>query len=159
VNGATPSGQPLIEFRGPVTVHGGRGAVTLLLRGCERSVPDGRAGEFTEFVLAGAHAEALPAILRDARVFGPGPGATGGQGLRRYRIEAAIDGGARSAVPWSAEVLARSVQLHREAARAFYRAVPPPHLPFLRRLGWLLLLSALRLPGAARIVERIRGAT
>ena len=151
MNADAPGAQPLIVFRGPVTVHSGRGAATLLLRGYEASGPDRRGREHTEFVFAAAQTPALPAVLRDARVFGPAPGPGSGDALRRYRIEAGIN--------WSAEVLARSVQLHRARARAFFGAVPPPRLSLSRRLGWLVLLSVLRLPGAARIVERIRGTT
>jgi len=53
---------------------------------------------------------------------------------------------------------ARSVQLHRDAAAAFYGAVPPPRVPLKMRLGWTLLLSVLRIPGAGALLGRLRGA-
>lgn len=158
MNAPDPAPRPLIVFCGPVQVRGGCGAATLLLRGCETAAPDRRRREFTELVFAAAHAEPLPAVLCDARVFGPEPGPDAGADRARYRIEAVLEGTAgRSA--WSAEVLARSVQLHREDAVAFYGAVPPPRLPLTRRLGWPVLLCVLRVPGALRIVQRIRGRT
>jgi hypothetical protein len=157
VNAHEPAGRPLIEFRGPVQVHGGCGAATLLLRGREALTPDRGRREFTELAFAAAQAEALPPVLRDARVFGPAPGSS--PGLGRYRIEAALEGGAAGSIPWSAEVLANSVQLHREAALSFFGAVPPPRLPLARRIGWLVLLFALRVPGAMRMLQRLRGST
>jgi hypothetical protein len=158
VNAQFPGTRALIEFRGPVQVRGGCGAVTLLMRGCEAPAPERRRREFTELAFAAAHAEPLPAVLRDARVFGPEQGPDLSPGRFRYRIEAA-GCGADGRIAWSAEVLAASVQLHREAASAFFGAVPPPHLPLTRRFGWLALLSVLRVPGAMRIVQRFRGTT
>jgi hypothetical protein len=157
VSGEVPAAQPLVAFHGPVTVRSGCGAVTLLLRGRESA--DRRGREYAELAFADAQATALPARLRDARVLGPEPGFPSADGRRRYRIEATVAGAAAAPVRWSADVRARSVQLHREDARVFFGAVPPPRLSLARRLGWPVLLAVLRLPGAARIVERIRGTT
>jgi hypothetical protein len=90
-------------------------------------------------------------------VVGPKKGLASADALHRYRIEAVVETGVDAEVPWSAEVLARSVQLHREAALAFFGAVAPPRLPRSRRLFWLLLLFVLRVPGVTRLVERFRG--
>jgi hypothetical protein len=54
------------------------------------------------------------------------------------------------------ELQAGSVQLHREVAREFFRAVPPPRVPRSTRLGWALLLGLLRFPGAARLLAKLR---
>jgi len=159
MNAELPGTRPLIVFCGPVQVHVGYGAATLLLRGREASAPDHRRGEFSEIAFAAARAAPMPAVLRDARVIGPAQGSGDATGLRRYRIEAALEGDAAGVVAWSAEVLARSVQLHREAGMALFGAVRPPRLSRSRRLLWLALLLVLRLPGATRIVERFRGGT
>ena len=53
---------------------------------------------------------------------------------------------------------ARSVQVHRGAAAAFARALPVVTAPWTVRAGWALLLDALRLPGVARLLRRLRGA-
>lgn len=52
------------------------------------------------------------------------------------------------------ELHARSVQLHRETAAAFFRAVPSAPVRPMVRLGWMLLLSMLRLPGMAALLRR-----
>jgi hypothetical protein len=51
----------------------------------------------------------------------------------------------------------RTVQVHRGAAAAFARALPPVIAPWSVRAGWALLLNALRLPGTARLLQRLRG--
>jgi hypothetical protein len=54
-------------------------------------------------------------------------------------------------------VAARAVQVHRGAAAAFARALPPIIAPWRVRAGWALLLNALRVPGMARLLRRLRG--
>jgi hypothetical protein len=54
-------------------------------------------------------------------------------------------------------VAARAVQVHRGAAAAFERALPPIIAPWSVRAGWVLLLNALRVPGMARLLQRLRG--
>jgi hypothetical protein len=149
----------LVAFRGPVTVRRGPGAATLLLRGRDAAAPDQRDDDYTELAFAVADAGALPAVLRDARVYGPLAGQNDPPGRLRYRIEASAGAGASTPDGWSTELLARGVQRHRGAGQAFFGAVPPPRLPFGRRCGWLLLLWVLRVPGAARVIERLRGRT
>jgi hypothetical protein len=159
MNAEAPGARPLVAFRGPVSVRRGHGAATLLLRGHEATAPDRRGRDPIELAFAAADVGALPALLRDVRVFGPEPGQPGSTGRQRFRIEAALEAGASGRDAWSAEVLARGAQLHREAGRAFFGAVRPPSLPLTRRCGWFVLLWVLRLPGAARLVERLRGRT
>jgi hypothetical protein len=47
-------------------------------------------------------------------------------------------------------VRARAMQLHRDAAQSFFRAVPPARVPLATRCAWALLLTLLRLPVVAR---------
>jgi hypothetical protein len=54
-------------------------------------------------------------------------------------------------------VAARSVQVHRGAAAAYAQALPPVIAPWSVRAGWVLLLNALRVPGTARLLQRLRG--
>jgi hypothetical protein len=54
-------------------------------------------------------------------------------------------------------LVARSVQVHRGAAAAFARALPPVLAPWRVRIGWVLLLNALRVPGMASLLQRLRG--
>jgi len=49
------------------------------------------------------------------------------------------------------------MQVHRDATRAFFGALPPPRVPRTTRLGWWLLLGLLRVPGAACLLARWRG--
>jgi len=53
---------------------------------------------------------------------------------------------------------ARAVQVHRGAAAAFARALPPVVAPWSVRAGWVLLLNALRVPGMVGLLQRLRGA-
>lgn len=53
---------------------------------------------------------------------------------------------------------AQAVQVHRDAGAAFARALPPLLAPWRVRAGWVLLLNALRVPGMARLLQRLRGA-
>ena len=52
---------------------------------------------------------------------------------------------------------ARAVQVHRGVGAAFARALPPIIAPWRVRAGWVLLLNALRVPGVARLLRRLRG--
>jgi len=52
---------------------------------------------------------------------------------------------------------ARSVQVHRGAGASFARALPAVSAPWTVRAGWALLLDALRVPGMARVLRRLRG--
>jgi hypothetical protein len=52
---------------------------------------------------------------------------------------------------------ARSVQVHRGAGAAFSRALPVVTAPWTARAGWALLLDALRVPGVAGVLRRLRG--
>ncbi len=151
------STRELIAFAGPVQCEPAHGAINLVLRGMARATQGPRCG-LTEVLFSGASAVALPLELRDARVIemaaeleaAPAPAPAAGVALRRFRIESP---------EVRLELQARSAQLHRDAAVAFFGAVPPPRVPLRLRLGWSLLLTVLRIPGAEALVRKFRGST
>ena len=132
-----PGVRELIAFEGPVQCEAAHGAVNLVLR----------AG-LTQVLFSGASAVALPAGLHDATVIEiAGESA---DAPRQFRIESP---------GLTVALQARQVQLHRDAAAVFYSAVPPVRVPLRLRLGWALLLTALRVPGVAALVRKVRGST
>lgn len=156
---AVPPLRELIAFDGVVECRREQGAINLTLRGSElRSAPP--AGRIAAEVLfaaatldatAGSDAAApglaaLPAQLHDVRLLTAS--AAEAPSTRRILL---------SARELQLELSAHSVQLHRDAARAFFGAVPPARVPLPRRLGWALLLLALKLPGAERVLAQLRG--
>jgi hypothetical protein len=151
------STRELIAFAGPVQCEVAHGAINLVLRGFARATQGPRCG-LTEVLFSGASAVALPLELRDARVIelaaeleaAPAPAPAAGVAPRRFRIESP---------EVQLELQARSAQLHRDAAAAFFGAVPPPRVPLRLRLGWSLLLMVLRIPGAEALVRKFRGST
>jgi hypothetical protein len=128
----------MMTFEGPVRWQAGSGAVNLILRGLWR-------GEPTEVLFGGADLNAvapgLPAaaVLSEVRVTELDAGLAG----RCFRIETA---------QVQLELRARSVQVHREVGDRLFAAVPPPRVPLSIRAGWVVLLSALRLPGLRRLL-------
>lgn len=112
------------QFRGTVTCLGtSPGPLGLTLRGRTADHP----GELVELAFAGAAPADLPERLEDAVVERAGPG--------EYRI-------ASAARAWT--VAARSVHLHREVARDFYRAIPPRPAPLARRMLFGAMLGIAR---------------
>jgi hypothetical protein len=143
VSALDPAMRELVAFAGPVQCERFAGAVNLVLRGDERA-PSGSNAGVTEVLFSDSGDVALPADLRDIRVVElPVVVAP-----RRFRIDCP---------GLQLEIQARSVQLHRDAAAAFYGAVPPPRVPLRLRFGWSLLLSVLRIPGADTLVRKFRG--
>jgi hypothetical protein len=136
----------LIAFAGAVQCGVPAGAVNLVLRGYPR-ITHGARGELTEVLFSEVGALELPGDLRDARVIEL-PAIAGAP--QRYRIESP---------ELQLELRARSVQLHRDAAAAFFGAVPPPRVPLHLRFGWALLLTLLRIPGADALVGKLRGSS
>jgi hypothetical protein len=147
------STRELIAFAGPVQCEVPAGAVNLVLRGYAR-VTQGPRGGLTEVLFSEVGALELPGDLRDARVIemaaAPASTAAAASAVvpRRFRIESS---------EVRLELQARSVQLHRDVAAAFFGAVPPPRVPLHLRLGWALLLTLLRIPGADALVRKLRG--
>ena len=143
----------LIAFAGPVQCELPAGAVNLVLRGQARDTLAPRGG-LTEVLFSDVRALPLPDDLRDARVIqmAAAPASTTAPATavapQRFRIDSP---------QLQLELQARSVQLHRDVAAAFFGAVPPPHVPLQLRFGWALLLTLLRIPGAHALVARLRG--
>jgi hypothetical protein len=137
--------QALMAFDGTVECSRPAGAVNLVLRGRAARAP-------AEALFAGAAADALaslPASLHAVRLLEyVAPAADGAS--RRLRLESQ---------ELQLDLVARSLQLHRDVAAAFFAAVPPPHVPFKRRLGWAALLSLLRIPGVAGLLAALRRRT
>jgi hypothetical protein len=131
-----------VEFEGPVESALASGAVTFTLRGRERG------GRAITALFAGASApgglSGLPGTLHEVQLF-----------------DAARETGARQVQLQSRELqldlVFRSLQLHRDAAGPFFTAVPPVQIPLATRLGWTVLLTVLRIPGAARLLAALRG--
>jgi hypothetical protein len=126
------SSRMMIEFQGPVRCQVGIGAVNLVLRGLWR-------GEPTEVLFAGADLNAVEAVLSEVRVTELNAARAG----RCFRIDSARE---------PLEFRARSVQVHRQVGLRLFAAVPPPRVPVGIRAAWLVLLSALRLPGVGRLL-------
>jgi hypothetical protein len=135
--------QPLIEFDGAVECRRATGAINFVLRGQERA-----AGQ-VEALFSAAAADglaALPPKLHEVRLFQRSAGAPG-TAPQLFRIIARER---------QMDLSARSLQLHRDVAGAFFAEVPPPRVPLRRRLGWTLLLQLLRIPGVAGLLDRLR---
>jgi hypothetical protein len=144
------SARELIAFDGPVQCEAARGAVNLVLRGTARVAPGSHLphGGMTQVLFSGASAVALPAGMHDAWVIEIGGAAPDAR--RQFRIHTA---------ELQLQLQAREVQMHRDAAAVFYSAVRPVRVPLRLRLGWALLLTMLRLPGAAALLRKWRGST
>ena len=126
-------------FRGEAQCHREGGAVQWRLRGLDR---DGEG--WLEVLLCGTTGLQLPAQLPAAELYVRDEPSTPAWELRS----------GEGVLP----LTARAVQVHRGAAAAFARALPPAIAPWSVRAGWVLLLNALRVPGVARLLRRLRGA-
>jgi hypothetical protein len=137
---ATPN--ELLRLEGPVECAPGSGAVSVMLRGRESG------GGAVAALFAGASGSGelagLPGKLHEVRLFD----VAAMPGRRQVQLQSR---------ELQLELVCRSLQLHRDAARPFFTAVPPVHVPFSRRLGWAVLMSILRIPGAARLLAALRG--
>ncbi len=120
----------LATFTGPVSCARAAQVPGLTLQGDTAEAP----GEYTTLGFSAAAPADLPAALPDAVVEHLG-------GLH-YRIRTA-------GREWLIE--APAVHLHREIAAAFYRAIPPRPVPWVRRLflSAVLVLAASRAGMAA----------
>ena len=146
----------LIALLGNVACSAQAGAVGLALQGeLAASATPGVGGGGVEVLFSGVARidPQLPVRLRDARVLEIEADGTGvamasdhpGQRLRRLRIES-IEG--------HFEVLARGLQLHRDAHAAFFDALPRSDAPLALRWSWSLLLSLLRLAPVRWLLSR-----
>jgi hypothetical protein len=122
------------EFAGPVECRREPGAIGLVLTGYDRA-----GGAPLQLQFVGPEPEELPAIVSDIDVFELEPG--------HWRLRA--HGGL-----WT--LRARDVLVHRDVGAAFYAALPPPPLKLGVRIGWSLLLTLVRIPGAVRVLQFLR---
>jgi hypothetical protein len=136
----------MILFDGQVTWRRGTGAVNLWLYGRTRADAAAPASE-AEVLFSGAMPLDLPPVLHDVQVTELN---SQGQALRCFRIQS---------TELQTQLQARSMQAHRSAAAELFGAVPPAIVPWRVRLGWIWLLSLLRLPAAAGLVLGRRGAS
>jgi hypothetical protein len=132
----------IVAFEGPVRCGRGNSAINLWLQG--RTRIGARLSDVNAF-FSGATANEVPAQLRDVRVVELADAAAA---PRRYRIESR---------EMALDLHARGVQLHRYAGVQLFSAVPQAPVSWLVRSSWALLLSMLRLPGAAALLLGRRG--
>jgi hypothetical protein len=127
-------GALLAEFSGPVQCRREIMPAALVLTGAERV-----GGVPLELRFMTPEPDALPGIVSDIDVYAIEPG--------EWRLRA--HGGA-----WT--VCARALLAHRDVGTAFHAALPPARVPWNARLGWSLLLSMARVPGAIRLIGYLR---
>lgn len=125
-------------FRGAVHCRREAGAVQWCLAGFDRD-----SGAAQEVLLSGTAALQLPPQFLDAEIYANAGAAGSGWELRS----------AGRTLP----LAVRAVQVHRRADAAFAVALPRVVAPWQVRVGWVLLLQLLRVPGMARLVQRLRG--
>lgn len=126
-------------FRGEAQCARKAGAVRWHLSGVDRD-GEGR----LEVLLCGVVGPELPACLPEAELYVHGePGAA----VWELRSGTTV-----------LVFAAQAVQVHRGAEAAFARALPRVIAPWSVRAGWVLLLDALRVPGMARLLRKLRGA-
>jgi hypothetical protein len=127
----------IAAFGGAVQVGAASPAVNCRLAGLEQGT-----GIALEVHFSGAHGGVPAGTHQDVQVFEHGHGAA-----RHWLL---LSGGSRHVLQ------ARAAQVHRMPAAAFFAAVPGPHLTWATRIGWMLLLNLLRIPGAARLLSWLR---
>jgi hypothetical protein len=132
----------LAAFAGPV--HWRIAAVTraLLLQGTARE-----SGEPLEVRFNEGRCEFGDTELADVTVYEN----TDGSATRGSSAQWWLEVGAQRLA-----VQAGAVQVHVDARRRFLAAVPGHSQTFGNRVGWLALLSLLRLPGGARLIQWVR---
>ena len=137
-----PSERILVQFDQALLQVGPQPG-SLWLHGEERGTGVQRAQVFFSGIHSGVQSvAALPAQWQAVQVYERIE-----QGVRSWRICAGQE---------TADVGARAVQVHREPVRAFYQALPSQAPSRPARLGWMILLALLRIPGAAPLLARLR---
>jgi hypothetical protein len=132
------SARLVAAFRGPAHCRREAGAVQWSLAGEDRE-----SGARLEVLLCGTAGLQLPEQLAAPELYESG----GDAGDTRWELRSA-----GSLIPTGA----RAAQVHRDASAAFARVLPRFDAPWRVRAGWTLLLNLLRLPGAARLLRRLR---
>jgi len=129
----SPLPRTLAAFRGPVRC--GRTPGALILTGAAADSQDER----LILTFVGPGLPAVPDSLPDPAVLALGE--------HHYRISTP----ARS---W--EIEPRSVHLHRDIGRAFYRAIPPRRVPLRKRLFWRLVWMLAGTRAGRRVLFSLR---
>ena len=126
----------LAEFRGAVSCRrAARGPLGLTLIGTGADPP----GEELSCAFVGPAPADLPAQLEDAVVTRAAPG------------EYIVASGTRT---W--QVTARSLHVHRQVAKEFYRAIPPRPAPLLRRALFRAMLALARSRAGIALLRALR---
>ena len=125
-------------FRGEVQYRRESGAVGWRLSGLDRD-----AEGTLEVLISGVAGPEFPARLTSAELYVRGEPDTPVWEMRSGDTVLVL--------------AARAVQVHRGGAAAFARALPRVIAPWTVRAGWVLLLNALRVPGMARLLQKLRG--
>jgi len=126
----------LAEFSGLVRCgRGPHGPLGLTLTGTSADPP----GEDLSCAFAGLAPADLPAQLEDAVVTRAAPG------------EYVVASGTRT---W--RIAARSLHVHREVAKEFYRAIPPRPAPLLRRALFRAMLTLARSRAGIALLRALR---
>jgi hypothetical protein len=129
-------GASLVRFRGAVSCRrAAHGPLGLTLTGTGADPP----GEELSCAFAGLAPADLPAQLEDAVVTRAAPG------------EYVVASGART---W--RLAARSLHVHREVAKEFYRAIPPRPAPLLRRALFGAMLTLARSRAGIALLRALR---
>ena len=123
-------------FRGLAICRREVGAVAWSIRGTDRE-----SGDRLEVLLCGAVETPLPAQSQDAAIY-------------------FIDASSPPHWEWRSSTLvlpliARAVQIHRDASANFFRVLPKQVAPMSAKWGWVVLLNLLRAPGAVRWLRRL----
>lgn len=136
----------LAAFWGTVQCRRENGAVRWCLAGVERAgrgAPAGCGqGVGLEVLVSGAERLDLPAQLEDVEVF---EREEAGHCTWELRSKGRV-------LP----CVARAVQVHRGADAAFAQALPAVRSAWSVRIGWILLLNLLRIPGMAHLLATRR---
>ncbi|MGC8518540.1 MAG: hypothetical protein ACP5P4_08425 [Steroidobacteraceae bacterium] len=127
--------QVLAEFVGPVTCAR-VSAAALTLSGAALGAP----AERLVLTFIGVTSDEVPATLAAARVT-----AVGGQ---VYRLESPPE-------HWM--IRARALHMHRDVQTAFFQAIPPRHVPLVKRLIWRVVLRLAAHRSGLRLLAALRG--
>lgn len=127
----------IAAFAGAVQIGAASPAVNCRLAGAERGT-----GIALEVHFSGASGGLGTGMHQDLQVFELSQG-----NARHWLLQ---QGGARHVLQ------ARAAQVHRMPATAFFTAVPGPRLTLATRIGWVLLLNLLRIPGVAPLIAWLR---
>ena len=139
------SGFEPVQFQGLVRAERRAGGALLALHGIERG-----SGLPLSVSFSGVHSLELPAVLRDVAI--RQAASTGVEPARRWHLHSATG----DTPACDAAIEARAIHVQRDVSAAFAAAVPPSRASVTSRAGWMLLLNLVRVPGALRLLQRLR---